>query len=128
MELRLLNVVVMAEDYEGLRDWYVEALDLTVKGEWTEKYHYAELVSAGRFVVGIASAKEMNVTPGDRKSFTVTGQLVDDDVRVLARMKGKGGDVPFGPSFDEDGQFWFGGFGDLEGNPWWVVEEGAVAK
>ncbi|MHC4862117.1 MAG: VOC family protein, partial [Planctomycetota bacterium] len=88
MELRLLNVVVMAEDYEGLRDWYVEALDLTVKGEWTEKYHYAELVSAGRFVVGIASAKEMNVTPGDRKSFTVTGQLVDDDVRVLARMKG----------------------------------------
>ena len=38
----------------------------------------------------------------------------------LARIKAKGGDVPFGPSFEEKEEFWFGGFADCEGNPVWV--------
>ena len=123
MKLRLMNAVVMAEDYEKLRDWYVDALDLELIGEWTEKYHYAELARDGRLVVGIASAEEMKVTPGDRKNATVVAQLNVDDARgFLARVKEKGGDVPFGPSWEEDEEFWFGGFADPEGNLVWVVE------
>jgi predicted enzyme related to lactoylglutathione lyase len=123
VKLELMNAVVMAEDYERLRDWYVEALDLTLESEWTENYHYAELVKDGRLVVGIASAEEMNVTPRDRKSATVVAQLNVEDVKAfLARVREHGADVPFGPSHDEDGDFWFGGFADIEGNPVWVVE------
>ena len=123
MKLELMNAVVLAEDYEQLRDWYVDALDLTLDGEWTDKYHYAELKRDGKFVVGIATAAEMKVTPGDRKNASVVAQFNVDDVRgFLARVKEKGGDVPFGPSWEEDEKFWFGGFADPEGNLCWVVE------
>lgn len=123
MRLHLMNAVVMAEDYERLRDWYVDVLELTVDGEWTEKYHYAELMREGRYVIGIASAQEMGVTPGDRTQATVVPQFNVDDVRgFLARVKERGGAVPFGPSFEEGEGFWFGGFNDIEGNPAWVVE------
>ena len=129
MKLELMNAVVMAEDYERLRDWYVDALELTLEEEWTEKYHYAELTKDGRLVVGIASAKEMVVEPRDRKSATVVAQLNVEDARgFLARVGEKGADVPFGPSFDEDGEFWFGGFADIEGNPVWVVEMPAAMR
>jgi predicted enzyme related to lactoylglutathione lyase len=123
MKLQLMNAVILAEDYERLRDWYIDTLDLTLDGEWTEHYHYAELTRDGRFVVGIASAEEMKVTPGDRRNATVVAQLNVDDARAfLARVKERGGDVPFGPSFDEHGEFWYGGFADVEGNVCWVVE------
>ena len=123
MKLQLMNAVVLAEDYEKLRDWYVDALDLQLKAEWQDDYHYAELVRDGRFVVGIASAAEMKVVPGDRKNSTTVPQLNVDDVRAfLARIAGKGGEVPFGPSFSEEEKFWFGGFADPEGNVFWVVE------
>ena len=76
MKLELMNAVVMAEDYERLRDWYVDALELTLEEEWTEKYHYAELVRDGRLVVGIADAKEMGVTPGTPRTNAVVPQLL----------------------------------------------------
>ena len=123
MKLQLMNAVVMAEDYAKLRDWYVEALDLEVQEEWTENYHYAELVRDGRLVIGIADAKEMNVEPGERKRQAVVAQFKVDDVKAfLAKVKEAGGDVPFGPSHDQVEDFWFGGFTDIEGNPSWVVE------
>lgn len=121
--MQLLNAVILAEDYDRLRDWYVRALDLEVKQEWTEDYHYAELVRDGRFVVGIASAGEMKVEPGERRRQAVVAQFNVDDCRAfLARVREEGGTVPFGPSYEEKGGFWFGGFADLEGNPAWVVE------
>jgi predicted enzyme related to lactoylglutathione lyase len=123
MKLELMNAVILAEDYEKLRDWYIDTLELTVDGEWTENYHYAELVRDGKFVVGIATAEEMKTTPGDRKNATVIAQLNTDDIKGLCeRVREKGGDVPFGPSFEKDEKFWFGGFADPEGNLFWVVE------
>ena len=56
MKLELMNAVIMAEDWVRVRDWWVEALDLEIDGEWTEHYHYAELKRDGKFVVGIADA------------------------------------------------------------------------
>ena len=126
MQLQLMNAVILAEDYARLRDWYIDALQLELDGEWTEKYHYAELVRDGRYVVGIADAGEMKVTPvpkDARKHAAVVPQLNVSDVRgFLARIEEKGGEVPFGPSFEEDEGFWYGGFSDPEGNPFWVVE------
>ena len=124
MRLELMNAVVMAADYVKLRDWYIDALELELKEEWTEKFHYAELVKNGKLVVGIADAKEMGVTPHEeKKNATLVAQFnVDDVAAFLARVKEKGGEVPFGPSYDPDNDLHFGGFSDIEGNPCWVVQ------
>jgi predicted enzyme related to lactoylglutathione lyase len=123
VKLQLMNAVVLAEDYARLRDWYLETLELELEEEWTEHYHYAELVKDGRLVVGIADAKEMGVEPGERQRQAVVAQFNVEDVKAfLRRVEDAGGTVPFGPSLDETGGFWFGGFADLEGNPAWVVQ------
>jgi predicted enzyme related to lactoylglutathione lyase len=126
MRLQLINVVVLAEDYAALRDWYRDVLELDLAHEHTEGYYYAELARAGRKVVGIAMAAEMGVTPGARVGATVLGQLDVADVRgLLAHVQQRGGAVLFGPSEDESHGFWYGGFADPEGNVWWVVESPA---
>jgi predicted enzyme related to lactoylglutathione lyase len=126
MRLELMNAVVLAEDYAALRDWYIYALGLELRQEWTEKFHYAELVKNGKLVVGIADAKEMGLTPhphGEKKNATVVAQFnVDDVPTFLANIREKGGHVPFGPSYDPNLDLHFGGFADIEGNPAWVVQ------
>ena len=124
MRLELMNTVVMAADYASLRDWYIEALELELQQEWTEKYHYAELAKDGKLVIGIADAGEMGVTPhAEKKNATLVAQFnVEDVAAFLARIKERGGDVPFGPSYEADEDLHFGGFTDIEGNPCWVVQ------
>ena len=122
MRLELLNAVIQAEDYEKVRDWWIEMIGLELKQEWTEHYHYAELVKDGKLVVGIASAKEMGVEPSTPRTNSVMPQRQVEDAKLfLEELKAKGGTVVFGPSFDEHEKFWFGGFEDVEGNPIWVV-------
>jgi predicted enzyme related to lactoylglutathione lyase len=94
MRLRLLNAVVLAENSAKLRDWYIEALGLELQQEWTEKYHYAELVKDGRLVVGIADAREMKVEPGERRRQAVAAQLDVEDLKgLLEQVKAAGGEV-----------------------------------
>ena len=120
--LRLLNGVVLAEDFERLRDWWIEVVGLEPLQQWSDAYHYAELGSEGRLVVGIADAKEMETTLSTPRANAVIVQLRVDDVQsFLASIKDKGGKVTFGPSFEESEKFWFGGFEDGEGNAVWVV-------
>ena len=122
MKLSLLNAVIQAEDYEKVRDWWIEVIGLELRQEWSDKYHYAELIKDGKFVVGIASAKEMGVRPSTPRTNAVMPQLQVEDAKVfLEDLKARGGTVVFGPSFDADEKFWFGGFEDVEGNPIWVV-------
>lgn len=117
-----MNAVVQAEDYQKVRDWWIDALELELMGEWTGTYHYAELGRDGKHVVGIASAQEMNVSPSTPRTNAVVPQLsVADVAGLLERVKAKGGEVPFGPSFEQDGGFWYGAFLDIEGNQVWVV-------
>ena len=66
-----------------------------------------------RFLAQLSARRYAPRTIG-RKASAVRG--------FLERVKDKGGDVPFGPSFEEDEKFWFGGFADPEGNICWVVE------
>ena len=122
MKLELMNTVLMAEDYAKMRDWYIAALDLELKQEWTDDYHYAELVRNGRHVIGIADTAEMKVEPcTPRRNSTVMQLQVDDIDALFARVREHGGDVK-GPQTEEKENFRYGGFADPEGNSVWVVE------
>ena len=88
-----------------------------------DEYHYCTLENPEGMQIGIADAKEMGVTPGDRKINTVILQVMVEDVAAFFNhLKMNGGAVVFGPSYSEKDKFWYGGFEDLEGNPFWVVD------
>jgi len=122
LRLELLNTVVLAEDYARLRDWYIHALELELRKEWTEDYRYAELVRDGKYVVGIAAANEMRVEPYHPRRNTAVMQLQTDDIETLfVRVKEQGGEV-HGPSYEAKEKFHYGSFRDPEGNEVWVVQ------
>ena len=52
------------------------------------------------------------------------GEFEVDDVEALfAHVKQFGASINNGPNFDKNAGFWFGGFSDPEGNPFWVVDK-----
>ena len=114
--------VILAEDWRALVDWYVGVLGFHADRTFEDKFHYCNL-SIGAMEIGIGSATEMGVAPVDRKKNTVVLQFEVPDVQeFFDYLKEHGGAVTFGPSFDPDGEFYFGGFEDPEGNPFWVVD------
>lgn len=124
MDVKPRETVVMAEDQAKLAEWYQKALGLSVKDKTiTEEYTYYDLGNDHGLKVGIADAKKMGVTPADRKNNTVLLQVGVADLKAFfAHLSELGGAVTFGPSFDENGKFWYGGCEDPEGNPIWVVD------
>lgn len=119
---RLLNAVLLAEDYERLRDWWIDVVGLELLQEWSDGYHYAELGSEGHLIVGIADAKEMDTElPTPRANAAIAQLRVPDVQAFFAELERKGADIAFGPSFEEGEGFWYGGFRDGEGNAIWVV-------
>jgi len=118
------ELVVLAEDYDAMVAWYVDVLGFRIVKQFTQGYRYSNLETASGIRVGIAPASEAGVTPGDRTKSTVLLQVkVPDAKRFFEHLKLAGASIAFGPSYDESGGFWFGGFTDLEGNPIWVVDE-----
>jgi len=118
------EVVILAEDYDTLVAWYVEVLGFRIARQFTDGYRYTNLENDSGIRIGIAPAAEAGVTPGDRSGSTVLLQVGAPDVKALfEHLTQAGGTITFGPSFDERGQFWYGGFADLEGNPIWVVDQ-----
>lgn len=124
MKLYARESVVFAEDFNALVAWYRDVLGFTVTRRNEDEYHYCNLENENGIQIGIASAEEMGVQPGERRHNTVVLQFQVPDVPAFfAYLQEKGGDITFGPSFDEKDGFWYGGFHDLEGNPFWVVDE-----
>lgn len=122
-EIRPRETVLLAEDYDAMVDWYRNTLGFRVTDRHTGDYRYTQLVNRAGIRVGIAVAKEMGTEVRDRKHNTVLMQFEVDDVRkFLEHVTANGGSVPFGPSFSEVDGFWYGGFADPEGNPYWVVD------
>ncbi len=116
--------VIMAEDFTAMVAWYRDVLGMTVTYLVEDDYHYANLETESGVKIGIADAREMGVTPGDRRHNTVVLQIDVPNVQAFFdHITANSGTPTFGPSFDEKGQFWYGGFADLEGNPIWVVDE-----
>jgi predicted enzyme related to lactoylglutathione lyase len=121
MQTKLINAVVLADDYDVLVKWYVAVFGLEVMSEVDADYRYAELGAGGEYVVGVAVAEEMGHTPTQPRNNTVIIQVEVSDIAVcFDRANEQGGTVLFGPS--EEGELVYGGVADPEGNQIWVVE------
>jgi len=116
--------VVLAEDYQAMVAWYQNVLGFKVTRLFEEEYHYCNLENENGIRLGIAHAREMGINPNDRKNNTVVLQLQVADVQsFLEHISKNDGTIAFGPSLDKKDGFWYGGFSDFEGNPYWVVDE-----
>ena len=123
MEIRPREPVLLAKDFDKLVAFYSEGLGFTVVQRFDEGYHYANLKTGTGIRLGIGVLDETGIEPIDRSRNTVVLQVEVDDVKAFfSLVKARGGSVLFGPSLDENDGFWFGGFADPEGNPWWVVD------
>ena len=124
MNLSPRESVIFAEDFPAMIKWYQDVLGFKITRLFAEDYHYCNLENENGIQIGIASAQEMSVVPRDRKNNSIVLQFEVADVKkFFAHLQEHGGDIAFGPSFDQKNSFWFGGFHDLEGNPFWVVDE-----
>lgn len=124
MKLNPRESVIFAEDYKAMVYWYQDVLGFKVVRQFDQGYRYTNLETESGIRIGIVPAEEMGVKPGDRRQNTVVLQVeVAGVAKFFTHLKEKGGAVTFGPSFDKDDGFWYGGFQDLEGNPFWVVDE-----
>lgn len=124
MKLAPRESVIFADDFKAMIDWYQTVLGFKVTRLFEEDYHYCNLENENGIQIGIAQAKEMGVTAADKANNSVVLQFEVTDVPAFFKhLEAHQGSITFGPSFDEKGQFWFGGFHDLEGNPFWVVDE-----
>lgn len=123
MHIRPREVVILAHHPAQLVDWYRDTLGFEIVQQFDEDYHYTYMQTSTGIKIGIGSAAEMGVAAPPRNQNTVLLQFEVDDVPAFfTHLETKGSVVSFGPSFDPKGQFWFGGFTDLEGNPIWVVD------
>ena len=123
-KLKPREIVILSEKYEQLVAWYQEILGFRVVKVFCEGYRYTNLETESGIRIGIAPAAEVGVKLRDRAANSVILQIGVPDVRALfEHLCASGGKAVFGPSFDERGRFWYGGFTDLEGNPIWVVDE-----
>ncbi len=124
IELRPRETVILASDFSMLVAWYRDVLGFNVTRLFEDDYHFCNLELPSGMNIGIADAKEMGVVPVDRTKNTVLLQFEVDDVKAFFDHLQKNGGIPtFGPSHDQKGGFWFGGFADPEGNPCWVVDK-----
>jgi predicted enzyme related to lactoylglutathione lyase len=124
IELRPRESVILAENYEALVEWYKVVLGFRDTLSVADDYNYAVLENENGIRIGIASAEQMGVAPADRTKNTVLLQVEVPDVKeFFEHLAEHEGGASFGPSYDKKGNFWYGGFHDLEGNPFWVVDE-----
>jgi predicted enzyme related to lactoylglutathione lyase len=121
MQTKLLNAVVLAENYEAIVEWYRNVFELEIISEINEDYRYTELGAAGKLVVGIALAEEMKLKPTSPRNNAVIVQVAVSDIHIcFKRVEDTGGETLFGPSVE--GELVYGGIADPEGNQVWVVE------
>lgn len=126
-EIRPRETVIMAVDFPALVAWYQSALGFELEALHEDDYHYATLKTTSGIKIGIADAKEMGCEPKERKDNTVLMQFEVPDVKAFfEHLEANGASIPFGPSYDKKGEFWYGGFADPEGNPFWVVDVNCV--
>lgn len=122
--IRPRESVILAANFASLVAWYKDVLGFAVTNLIEKGFHYASLATPSGIRIGIASAKEMDVLPGDRANNTVVLQFEVDDVKALfAHIEQAGGAITGGPTLNEQDNFWFGSFADPEGNPVWVVDK-----
>ncbi len=122
--IRPRESVILAEDFKVLVFWYREVLGFELKRLAEDDYHFANLETKSGIKIGIGSAKQMGLEPGDRSKAAVILQLeVDDLPQFFEHVAASGANILFGPTKDTEENFWFGAITDPEGNQWWVVDK-----
>jgi len=123
MDIKLINSVILSENYEKLVEWYVKTLDLEIKLQVDKDYHYTDLAKNGKLTIGVCPASEMDHVPSHPRNNSTIIQISVSDIRELfGRVKEAGGTILFGPSVDKNEGFSYGAFLDPEGNQVWVME------
>jgi len=79
--------ILLAENFETLVAWYREALGFKVTSIFEDGFHFANLATDSGIRIGIGSAKEMGVEPGNRANATVLLQIEAEDVRFLSTWR-----------------------------------------
>ena len=124
MEIKLLNVVMLAEKYQELVDWYQDALGFEIVLKEKGEYHYTELGFNKKSIIGLTPAKEVEHSPTKTRNNSAVLQIQVSDIHSLFKnVKEKSGKILFGPSGDEKYGFLYGAFSDIEGNQIWVIED-----
>jgi uncharacterized glyoxalase superfamily protein PhnB len=124
IEIRPRESVLLAENFKVLVAWYCEALGFSITSLFEDGFHFANLCTKSGIRIGIGATGEMGVVPGERANATVLLQIEVDDVRAFLDHVGTSGGVVTMPAVhNPKDDFWFGGFADPEGNPWWVVDK-----
>lgn len=124
MEVRLLNVVVLCDDYEAQVNWYKNTFELIELLKESGEYSYVELGHKNHVIVGLTPAKEMeHTTTQPRNNSTLLQITVKDMETLYKKVNANGGKVIFGPSHQDKYNFKYGAIADLEGNQIWVIEE-----
>jgi uncharacterized glyoxalase superfamily protein PhnB len=119
-----IEPVIFADNFHALIDWYVRILGFEISQLDEENHHYCKLHHKSGMFLGIADAKELAVTLVDRSNSAIVLQLQVPDVQSFFKyLETLESHIAFGPSFDSKCGFWYGGFHDLEGNSFWVVDE-----
>jgi uncharacterized glyoxalase superfamily protein PhnB len=124
IQIKPRESVILADNFSELVSWYCETVGFTVLNIFEDGFHFANLTTDTGIRIGIGSAKEMGVVPVDRACNTVILQIEVEDVRAFLKHVGESAGVVSMPaSYNKQDEFWFGGFTDPEGNPWWVVDK-----
>ena len=122
--MKLLNIVILAENYQELVGWYKNVLSLDTLLEEKGEYHYTELGFEKKVILGITPASEVKHTPAVPRNNSSLLQIEVSDIEALFNdIRTNKGKILFGPSTEVKYGFRYGGFADIEGNEVWVVEE-----
>ncbi len=127
MTLETISTVVLAEDYEKLSQWYIDTFGLEknpATSDANDEYSYCELIRDGQTILAVTNASEMGAIPPTPRANTAIIQLYISDIEpFFKKVAENGGTIQFGPSHDPNyGGYNYGGFADIEGNPFWVVD------
>lgn len=123
MKISPRETVIMVEDFTSMIDWYSKILGFKISKKHEGDYNYCSLETETGIKIGLTPAKEVGVTPENRRNNTFVMQIAVEDVKAFFEyIKENGGTVTFGPHFEKGSDFWYGGFADPEGNPFWVVD------
>ncbi len=123
MKTTLHNIVILAENYPALVEWYKKVFHLDVLLEEASSYHYTELGQDKKVIVGLTPAKEVEHTPTPKRNNSALLQVSTSDIAAVNQnVATYGGEVIFGPRKDEEYDFQYGAIRDIEGNEIWLVE------
>lgn len=123
MNVKLWNIVVFAENYKELIQWYLDVFSLEILVQKTGDYNYTELGSENKVLIGITPGSEVSHQPNNPRNNACVMQLDVSDIKeLLTKAKDLGGKILFGPTLEEQSQFYFGAISDIEGNQIWLFQ------